>query len=143
MLLETRVLGKKRRPLDRWSVSLPPGDAPGGDGDGMTLRTLIERIVRAEVHAFEARERARRLVRVLGDADIAEGAARGKIDPGGRPPIGAVDEAAAVAAALQGFVDGVYLVVLDGDEQRDLERQVFVTENSHLVFLRLTFLAGA
>jgi hypothetical protein len=44
---------------------------------------------------------------------------------------------------LQGFEDGLYLVILDGEEQRDLDRQVYVTAESRMVFLRLTFLAGA
>ena len=48
-----------------------------------------------------------------------------------------------MAAALQGFEDGLYLVVLDGVEQRELDRQVYLTAESRLVFLRLTFLAGA
>ena len=48
-----------------------------------------------------------------------------------------------MAAALQGFEDGLYLVVLDGAEQRDLDCQVYPKPESHLVFLRLTFLAGA
>jgi hypothetical protein len=142
MLVETRILGKKARPLDGWSVPLePPFD---GDGDGgLTLRDLIARIVRSEVAAFESRARARRFVRVLSDQEIARGAAAGRVDMGGRPVNGAVDEEAAVGAALQGFEDGLYLVILDGQEQRDLDRQVFPTPDSRIVFLRLTFLAGA
>jgi hypothetical protein len=54
-------------------------------------------------------------------------------------PTGSVEEEAAVAAALRGFEDGLYAVVLDGAEQRDLDRQVYLTEESRLVFLRLTF----
>ena len=142
MVIETRVIGKKARPLDDWSVPTPPGQGDAGDG-GVTLRELIARVVRAEVKAFEQRERARRLVRVLSDRDIEEGGERGKIDSGGRAPTGTVDVEAAVGAALQGFEDGLYLVILDGTEQRDLDRQVFVHSESRLVFLRLTFLAGA
>lgn len=140
--IETRVLGKKARPLDRWSVPLPPGGA-GSAHDGVTLRELIIRIVRAEVGAFERRQRARRFVRLLSDQEIREGAARGKVDSGGRAPAGPVDVDAAIGAALAGFEDGLYLVVLDGREQRDLDAHVFLTEESRLVFLRLTFLAGA
>lgn len=143
MLIETRVLGRKARPLDRWSVPGLPEGADAGDGDGLTLRELIARVVRGEVRAFERREQARRLVRVLSDAEIAEGAARGRVDPGGRSPTGPVDDERAVGAALQGFEDGLYLVVLDGVEQRDLDAQVYLTADSRLVFLRLTFLAGA
>ena len=142
MLIETRVIGKKSRPLDDWSVPLPPEPGDSSDG-GLTLRELISRVVRAEVKAFERRDRARRLVRVLSDREIGEGAARGKVDSGGRASTGTVDVEFAVGAALQGFEDGLYMVVLDGEEQRDLDRQVFVNTESRLVFLRLTFLAGA
>jgi len=142
MLIETRALGKRKRLLDDWSVELPPGSGESGDG-GVTLRDLITRIVRAQVRAFAERERARRFVRVLSDREMAVGAARGKVDPGGREPAGPVEDEQAVGAALQGFQDGLYLVILDGKEQRDLDRQVFVTPESRIVFLRLTFLAGA
>ena len=141
MIIETRFLGRKPRLLDRWTVSTPPG---GGAGDeDLTLRALIARVVRHEVAAFDARARKSRLVTVLSASTIAEGAAKGKIDPGGRIRTGPVDADAAVAIALQAFEDGLYLVILDGVEQRDLDRHVYVTAESTLVFLRLTFLAGA
>lgn len=142
MVIETRIVGKRARSLDRWSVPTPPGSGDDGDG-GLTLRELIARVVRSEVHAFEKREHARRLIRVLSHAEIADAAARGKVDSGGRPPTGPVDEDIAVAAALQGFEDGLYLVILDGVEQRALDEQVYLSTDSQLVFLRLTFLAGA
>lgn len=142
MHIELRHAGRKSRPLDGWAVPNPPGSGDPGGG-GITLRDLIARIVRAEVAAFEARDRARRLVRALTAAEIADGAARGKVDPGGRPSVGAVDADGAVGAALQGFEDGLYLVILDGVEQRSLDRQVYLTSDSKLVFLRLAFLAGA
>ena len=141
MFIETRIVGKKSRPLDGWAVPTPPGATEGGEG--LTLRTLIERVVRSEVRAFEQRERTRRFVRVLSEREVADGAARGKVDAGGRPATAPIDEEQAVGAAIQGFEDGLYLVILDGAEQRDLERRIFVTESSQLVFLRLTFLAGA
>lgn len=142
MLIETRTLGRKARPMDGWAIPDPPFDTHGG-GDRLTLRELIARVVRSEVSAFGQRERARRLVRVLSDAEIAEGAVRGRVDSGGRPATGSVDVDQAVGAALQGFEDGLYLVILDGTEQRELDREVFISPDSKLVFLRLTFLAGA
>lgn len=140
--VETRVLGARARPLDRWSVPLPPARDDASD-DGLTLRELIARVVRAEVEAFEQRRRGRRFVRFLSDSEIREGAVRGKVDAGGREPGEPVDVDAAIAAALAGFEDGLYLVVLDGREQRDLDARVALTQESRLVFLRLTFLAGA
>ncbi|HEX3157310.1 MAG TPA: hypothetical protein VHQ45_02240 [Gemmatimonadaceae bacterium] len=143
MLIETRILGKKASPLDRWSIPDPPMPAERGDGDSFTLRDLITRVVHDQVSAFERREQARRFVRVLSHAEVADGAARGKVDPGGRAPTGPVDAEAAVGAALQGFEDGLFLVMLDGVEQRSLDSPVYLTPESKLVFLRLTFLAGA
>ena len=143
MVIETRIAGKKGRALDRWSIPTPPGADAGDGGSGITLRDLITRVVRAEVAAFDQREQARRLMRVLSSAEIAQGAARGKIDSGGRAPAGPVNANAAVGAALQGFEDGLFLVILDGIEQRSLDAQVFPRPDSQLVFLRLTFLAGA
>ena len=142
IFVETRIVGKKARPLDGWSIPLPP-DPRESHGDGLTLRELITRVVHGEVSAFEKRERVRRFVRVLSDREIDAGAAKGKIDPGGRAPTGPVDPDAAVASALQGFEDGLYVVILDGNEQRELDKQIYITAESRMVFLRLTFLAGA
>jgi len=142
MLIETRVAGKKRRLLDRWSIPTPPARPDSGDG-GLRLRDLIERVVRTEAAAFEQRAKSRSLMRVLSNDEIEDAATKGRVDPARRVPGAPVDADAAVGAALQGFVDGLYLVVLDGVEQTDLDRQVFVAPDSELVFLRLTFLAGA
>jgi len=142
MFIETRTLGRKARPLDGWTIPEPPINRDG-DGENLTLRELIARVVRTQVTAFDERERARRFVRVLSDAEITEGASRGRIDPGGRPATGPVEVEHAIGAALQGFEDGIYLVILDGVEQRELDREVFVRPDTRLVFLRLTFLAGA
>lgn len=142
MFIETRVLGKKPRSLDRWSVPVPPAIGEGGD-DELTLRALITRVVLGEVAAFDERQRQGRLIRVLSQAEISDGAAGGKIDPGGHTASPVADPEAAVGAALQGFEDGLYLVVLDGIEQHNLDAQVYPTDSSTLVFVRLTFLAGA
>ena len=142
MFVETRLLGKRARPLDDWSVPVFPDDERPGDG-GLTLRELITRIVRHEVRAFKKRDQARRLLRVLSSQQIDEAAARGKVDLGGRPSGAPANEEQAIGTALQAFEDGLYLVILDGVEQRDLDAQVFVNEQSRVVFLRLTFLAGA
>jgi hypothetical protein len=142
MYVETKVIGKKARPLDGWSVPSPPPER-GDSGDELTLRKLIARIVRREVETFEERQRANRLLRVLSDREIILGAEAGKVKPGGQPDAAPIDEDAAVAIALQGFSDGLYLVILDGVEQKKLDQRVYVNPESRLVFLRLSFLAGA
>jgi hypothetical protein len=142
MFVETKIVGKKVRPLDGWSVPTPPPESGGGDS-GLTLRQLITRVVRGEVDAFEERQRANRFLRVLSEREITARAVAGKIDSGGRAPSDPVDVDGAIAAALQGFEDGLYLVILDGTEQKKLDQRVYVKSDSRMVFLRLSFLAGA
>jgi hypothetical protein len=48
----------------------------------------------------------------------------------------------AVATALQAFEDGIFLVVIDEQEQRTLDQEVFVQPDSRLTFIRLSMLAG-
>jgi hypothetical protein len=115
----------------------------------MTLRDLVSRIVRHEVAAFKDRHARRAFVRALSAREIDRGREAGKVDPGGgqaqagRGAAADVDPEEAVAVALQGFEDGLYLVVLDGEEQRDLDAQVYPRPDSKITFVRLVFLAGA
>lgn len=139
--VQGRVLGSRRPLFADWSVPLPP-DLVEGSGDGLTLRRLIEVIVRREVEAFESRAEARRLDRVLSREDIARSAGGGKVDPAGKDTPAQVDVESAVHAAIQAFEDGLYLVIIDGQEHRDLDARIAVGPESTVTFLRLTLLAG-
>ena len=141
LTIDARAPGRRRPLIPEWKIPFPPD--PTGRGEPLTLRVLISRIVLGEVAAFRDRQAARNLVRVLSAAEIDEGIERGKVDPGGRPLEQPVDDGAAVGTALQAFEDGLYIVLLDGREQRDLDEQVFPGPDSHLTFLRLVMLAGA
>lgn len=139
-----KSLGGRKPLFEGFSVPPPPGVGDGSDP--IRLRDLIAHIVIEEVAAFETRQQARRLDRVLSPAQIDAGAERGKISPEGRDPkvpAPKVNVADAVQTALEAFTDGLYLVVLDDVEQRDLDTFVSVGADSRLVFVRLTFLAGA
>jgi hypothetical protein len=96
-----------------------------------------------EVEAFKKRQDERRLVRILTERQIEEGLSKGRVDSGGRELHQEVNPDEVVAIAVQAFEDGIYLVILDGDEQRDLDREVHVRPDSHLIFVRLVMLAGA
>jgi hypothetical protein len=96
-----------------------------------------------EVEAFKQRQEERRLVRILTECHFEEGMSKGRVDFGGRELHQPVDADSAVATALQAFEDGIYLVILDGEEQRELDREVHLQSDSHLVFVRLVMLAGA
>ena len=141
LTVEARAIGRRQPLLSDWSVPLPPDVGP--DGGPTTLRKLIGRVVRTEVDAFHKRQQERRLFRALTERQIQEGAARGKVEMGGaegKPQ--PVDAEQAVAVALEAFEDGLYLVVVDGAEQRQLDAQVHVKEDSRVAFVRLTMLAG-
>lgn len=135
-----KALGKKKPLFADWSIPFPP---EWRDGDHLTLRELITRIVLVEVAAFKERQEERRLARVLSVAEIERGMESGKIDSGERALDQNVDEESAVATALEAFEDGLYLVVIDGNEQRDLDAQIFLRPDSRVTFVRLIFLAGA
>ena len=144
MTVSGKALGRRKPLFEDFSVPLPPsGEGPGGDG-GLTLRDLIARIVAHEVRAFHERRERQRFVRALSAREIDAGVERGKVDAGGRDEESpAVDPDEAVAVALRGFEDGLYLVVLDGDELRDLDAQVYPKPDSRITFVRLVLLAGA
>jgi hypothetical protein len=135
-----KALGRKKPLFADFSVA-PPGDLRGDDG--ITLRRLIEHVVRAEAAAFQKRQRDRLELRVLTLRDIDEGLERGKIDSGASEvSMQEVDVEAAVGAALQAFEDGLFLVVIDEQQHRELDHQVFLQPDSRITFLRLTLLAG-
>jgi len=136
-----RGLGRKQKTLfEDFSVPFPPDLSDGG---GLTLRQLITRIVQAEVEAFTQRQQQRRLTKVLSPAQIEHGLEKGKVDMAGNKLQQEVKPEAAVAAALQAFEDGLFLVVVDETEQRDLDAQIYIQPGSRITFIRLVFLAGA
>ena len=139
----TRLPGRRKPLLPNWQLPLPPTD--GGDGGSTTLRELIARIVHQQVVAFRKRQEGQQLITVLSAEEIRSSAERGRVLTGGLTDIGTqdVDDEMAVGAALQAFEDGMYLVFIDDVEQTDLDAQVYVSDDSTITFIRLTFLAGA
>lgn len=140
LTISGKALGSRKPLFADWSIPFPPQWQ--GEG-GLTLRDLIARVVRSEVEAFRERQQERQVFRALTAREIAAGAERGKIEMGGSE-VGAqpVDEDEAVAAACQAFEDGLYLVVIDGEEQREIDCEIHVRPESRVAFVRLTLLAG-
>ena len=95
-----------------------------------------------EVAAFRERQEERKITRALTAAQIDEGVAKGKVDMGDRDLKQKVDPEAAVAVALQAFEDGIYLVVVDGEEHRDLDKEIYLQPDSRITFVRLSLLSG-
>ncbi|MEI7728291.1 MAG: hypothetical protein WCO56_01915 [Verrucomicrobiota bacterium] len=131
--------GVQATPPD-WFMPFPPEAPPGGEP--YTLRDLIARIVREEIASFRRRLREQRLTLVFSEREIEAGLRQGRV---ARPPRirrEKVVEEDAVDAALKAFEDGLYRVVLDDEEQRDLDQPVFLQPDSEVTFIRLTALSG-
>jgi hypothetical protein len=139
LTISGKAIGQKAPLFADWSIPFPPDLSDSG----VTLREIIARVVRAEVAAFRQRQRDRLVFRALTERQIAEAAKKGKVEMGGSEvPVQEVDEEAAVATACQAFEDGMFLVLIDGEEQRSLDAQVFLKPDSRVMFVRLTLLAG-
>lgn len=141
LTLSARALGRRKPLLPDWQIPWPPEE--DSRGEPLTLREVITRIVHEEVEAFQQRQEQRKLARILTEREIEAGLEKGRVESGGRDLYQKVDSEEAVATALQAFEDGIYLVVLDGEEQRDLDKQVHLGPDSKLTFVRLVMLAGA
>jgi len=140
LTITARAMGRRKPLVPDWQVPWPPEEHDAAEP--LTLRQLITRIVLWEVEAFKERQARGEVVRLLTERQIEEGLNRGRVDSGGRNLYQAVTSEEAVAAALLAFEDGLYLVILDGEEQRDLDRQIFIQADSRVVFVRLVMLAG-
>lgn len=140
LTISGKAIGSRRPLFADWSIPFPPDwDSSGG----VTLRDLIGQVVRGEVQKFKQRQEDRQVFRALTARQIAEGAEKGKIEMGGREvPVQPVDEAESIAVACQAFEDGIFLVVIDGEEHREIDREIHVQPDSRISFVRLTLLAG-
>ncbi len=92
--------------------------------------------------AFRERQAERRFVSILTAKQIEEGLAAGKVDVGGSTMDQTVDVEQAVAAVIEAFQDGLFLVVLDDAEIKDLDASLTLSPTSRLTFIRLSLLAG-
>lgn len=110
----------------------------------MTLADVIEKVVRHEVQAFRQRQTDRQFIRALTATEIDNAIEKGKVVMGASEVgIQLIDEDQAVQAALVAFEDGLYLVAIDDELYKNLDQQVFLTDDSRLTFIRLTMLSGA
>ncbi len=139
LTVSAKALGRKKPLFEDFSVALPDAIAAG---QSVTLRDLIGHVVRAEVAAFKQRQTERRLFKALTARQIDGGLAAGKVQAGGSELQQHVDPEQAVATAVEAFADGLFLVVIDEKEVKELESEVPLTAASRLTFIRLTMLAG-
>lgn len=131
MRVETRAPGRRRR-----------ADLEVDLHGTMPVRELVAALVRDEVEGYEQRRAERVLTRVLGPAEIADGAARGVVDSGGRRTPPAPNREDALATAVEAFTDGLWFVFVDDRRIESLDDVVEVGPTTTVRFVRLVALAG-
>ena len=134
--VDAKVIGQKKSLLEGVKIPL---DVRGH----VKLQDLITCIVIDQVRAFRRRQDERRLIRFLSAEQIADGAARGKIETGASEvTTQTVDDQAAVANALQAFRDGIYLAFVDGQQVQHLDTELQLQAKTCVSLVRLVMLAG-
>jgi hypothetical protein len=143
--VESVVVGETRPgpSLGQVSIELATGS--------IAIRDLIAMVVEEQVHDLLARRRLEALDaqlaldrQYLSAREVADQAARGRVSmpspaAAGR---GAVNVAAQVAKALDGFERKVLRVVIDGRPAETLEERVALRPETKVTFLRLVPLVG-
>jgi hypothetical protein len=135
--LEARQIGRKNALVPSWNLELT--DLP----NPLTLKTLLERIVRSEVEKYNQRQSDAKFVRALTQTDLESAAETGKISLGGRETEAQhADASEAIKTAMLAFKDGLYYVFLNDEQLESLDEKIEVKSGMSLLFLRLVALAG-
>ena len=138
LLIGAQQLGRRKPLFADYALPLPAQAQCGT----LTLSELLGYVVQAEVLAFTERQSERRLLKALSPAQLAHGLQVGKVSSGGSELEQAVDADQSLAIAVQAFRDGLYLVIVDAQEVRDLTTVLTLHANSRMSFVRLTALVG-
>jgi hypothetical protein len=107
-----------------------------------TVRKLLEETVRINRKAYGERRKHTEVEAVLSGENIEEQARGGKVTFGLSRKDKVPEFREAVENAWQCFEDGIVVVFLDGKKLERLEEKMELRENSELVFVRMTMLAG-
>ena len=132
VVLQLKRLGKKKIHSIPFLVSKRPD----------TLRTLIEECVRQEVQGYNQERVAHTLIPFLTPAAIQEQSETGKISFGAIENETPAKMEEALENAFLAFQDGLFVVMVDDTEIKDLDAQLHLNDASVISFIRLTFLAG-
>lgn len=106
------------------------------------LEDLIVEIVKSEVKRFNDKQENPSIVSFLSNQAINEQSESGKVSFGDMYNQDKAIEHEAIENALLAHTDGMFVVFVDDEEIKDLKENITITEQSEVVFLRLTFLTG-
>lgn len=132
VIVETKVVGRKD--VESVQIAVPT--------EVLSLRALIEVLVRHELAAYEQRRAASRTLQVLTPADLARGVDTGVYGRESRAVPAPPPEAHSIDRAIEAFGDGLYFVFIDDIQVEDLDAEVALRPDSTLRLVRLVALAG-
>ncbi len=132
VVLQLKRLGKKKILTVPFHVSKKPD----------TLRALIEECVKQEVQRYNKERVESQLISFLTPSEIQEQSESGKIGFGdieNKTPA-YVNEA--LENAFLAFQDGLFVVLVNDTEVKQLDDLLHLNDKSVISFIRLTFLSG-
>ncbi|MEL7633973.1 hypothetical protein [Sporomusa sphaeroides] len=134
IFINIKSIGKRKSALQAMPYSLPDNIA--------NLSGLITAVVNIEVDRYNSRETEVMLLPFLTEAQIADQSVTGKVGFGHLYAEKSPNPEKAVAIALQGFEDGLFRVMINDMEIKELAAPVNLKDGDRLTFIRLTFLTG-
>lgn len=132
LTIQLKRLGKKKIKSVHYHIDIIPSN----------LQQLIETFIRAEVQRYNDRINDDQIISFLTTEQITKQQASGKIDFKAMNNRTQALEKEALASAIQGYQDGLFVVFIDDLEITDLNQAITLTEQSTITFIRMTFLTG-
>ncbi len=113
------------------------------NGEIKTVRELIEKTVETNVKEYnESVKKGEEAEKALSEQDITEQSQIGKIAFGINYGGKKANLQEAIDTALLAFEDGLVKIFVDGLEVYSLDKEINLTEQSVVTFIRLTMLVG-
>lgn len=137
LTIEMRTTGPGAKRAPSFGVPLP-----SSLGDHLTLRELIALAVREELAAFAERRIEQTFSQALSERRLADSRSSGRFQSGQRRTAPPPSPEVAVGTAIEAFEDGLFLVLVDGRQETELDAPVLVGPDSSVTFVRLVALAG-
>lgn len=133
ILVNRKTIRKNRRGLEPLRYEI--------EGRPQSLRELLLAMVKEEVRRYNDAQASDGLLRWLSQGELEDLAGEGKVSFGGTGA-GPADLGKAEQVMLAAFEDGLFRVLVDGEEVADPEAPLALTESSVVTIIRLSFLAG-
>jgi len=142
--VQIKQIGRKR-PIITKALKIPSL----ANYSQIKLKDLIQEIVKIEVKEFQDKQKDQiienhqnNILSYLSSEEIKDKAEEGKIAIDSIKNKKQVDLGEAIDTAILAFEDGIYFVFLDDEKIEKIDDLIEIKNDSELLFLRVTMLAG-